>query len=176
MTDFNAAAEYVRRYAEKQRDIIALGEALKEIGMVDQATKEHQATLDKVTAQLAKATDELGAAKKEHTAFLKGRVEELATHKAALEAVTDAANKSAAATIVRANEAAKNILDAANAEVSRMQSAHAMVMVDGREELQAVRTELDTIRGEIETARIDHDLILKSTQEMKKLARMALGS
>ncbi len=175
MVDFNEVAEYARRDGERHRDIIALGEKLKEIGSIDLAAKERQEALDKVNADLDAANAALATTKTDHEAFLANREKDLETHRAAASEITDAANRKAADIAAKAKVAADGVIAAANTEVARIQSAHAETMAAANSELQAARTQLAAVTREIEVKRAESDSVAQGIEQMKTLARAALG-
>lgn len=175
MTDFNAAADFARRATERNKDIAALGEALKEIGSIEQARAERQAALDAVIEERRVIDEQMAAAKSEHAAFLASRAEDLSKHQDAADAIRDDALAAADEIKARAASAAEDAIKAANAEVARIQSAHADTMRVANEELAGVRAELETAKRDLDAANTDRDAVAKSIQDMRVLARNALG-
>ena len=175
MADFNETAEFVRRWAERQRDIIALGDALKEIGSVSLAATERKAALDKMTEDLQTATDSLAAKKAEHEAFMAGRAKDIEDHQTAAQAIADKAQADANMIVTQAQANAKLVIAAANDEAARIQKAHADTMGAANTELQSVRSQLDAAKSELVTAVAEQADIAKKIQDMRDLARATLG-
>lgn len=175
MADFNETAEFVRRHAEKQRDIIALGDKLKEIGSIDLAAKETQAALDKVTTELNTATAGLEKTKADHEAFMATRERDLEAHRTTASGITDAANRAAAETVARAKTVAKDSIDAANAEVARIQAARVAAAASDNADFQGARQRLAGVLQAVEEKQAEHDEISSKIQAMRDLARTAIG-
>ena len=176
MTDFNATAELVRRSAEKVRDFLALGDALKEIGSVDLARQEQQAALDKVNKALQTAKDDLTSTKAEHAAFMAQRGKDLEAHQGQAAAIKADAEMRAAQTTSAAEVNAKDIIDRANTEVARIQDAHAATMRDANAQLEKAREQLDVVTRALEAARSEQASLTRTIQDMRDLARNALGA
>lgn len=176
MADLLQAAESVRRWVEKQRDIIALGDALKEIGSIDQARSESQAALDKVNAEHTAKVAELAAVKTELPSVIAARAKEVEAHKATLQGLTDAANKNAEGIVDRAKKMAADTISAANAEAARVQKAHGETMTGLAAELMAKRGELADVQRQIAIARNEHDTLQANIAAMRKAARAVVGA
>lgn len=174
MTDFNATAELVRRSGTMVRDFLALGDELKAIGSIDQARQEMQAELDRVTAEGAAKQAEIDTATTEYAIFLANRDLDMADHRATCEQIIMQSRQAAAEIVLNANLAAKDVLDAANTEVARVQAGQAEAMKAAAAEFLAATAARDAVLRETEAARADHDALAQSIQGMRKLARTAL--
>lgn len=175
MTDFNAAAEFVRRWAEKQRDIIALGDALKEIASIDQAAKERQEALDKLIEQHETRLAEIKTVEADHKAWLVQREAVLADHRDSIRDITDTAKREAREVISSAEITAQNTINAANTEVERIQNDHVRALKSLNEELATARAEFETVTRNLDDTRAEHATLVRTMEEMRGLAKAALG-
>lgn len=175
MTDFNATAEYVRRHAERQRDIIALGEALKGIASIDQAAKERQEALDKLIEQHETRLAEIKTTEADHEAWLAQREAVLADHRESVRDITTSAKQVAADTILKAEITAQNTINAANTEVERIQNDHVQALKSLNEELATARAELNAANRDLDEVCAEHTKLLRTMEEMRGLAKAALG-
>lgn len=172
--NFNEAAEFVRRWAEKQRDIVALGDALKEIGAIDHARAEQQAELDKVVAQKESLAAEIAADQASHAAFMAGRDKDLAAHRAEAGAIMAAANAEATRISARSAAAAQQSAAASLGEASRARDVHVAAMHAAELELAAKQSQLDAATSDLETVRAEHLAVVEQIQAMRDAARNAL--
>ena len=170
MADFSQAAEFVRRWAEKQKDVIALGEALQTIGRIDHAAKEHEEARDKLARQVEAKKVELERLEARHKAFHATREQDLADAKAAGEQILADAKAAGGEALDQARAAADATIASANAEAEQIRAAYAARMKEQDRALAAKSEELTVLGRDLDAARLEHEALVETIARMRSLA------
>jgi chromosome segregation ATPase len=170
MADFSEAAEFVRRWVEKQRDVIALGEALQTIGRIDHAAKEHEEARDKLAIQVAAAKEELQKTTDAHKTFLATRAKDLKDHEAAARQILADAKAAGGEALDQARAGADATIASANAEAERMREANAQRMAELERAFAAKSAELSDMQQTLTAARQEHEALVETIANMRRLA------
>ena len=175
MSSLSDAAEFAQRWAENQRGMVAVADALKNLGSMEQATSERKAALDAATKahedkkkEVADVEAKLAAANAQHEAALSAHDAELMTR-------SENATASAATIIEDARSKARTMIAEAEAEVARVQADHANTLAGMKAELDAHREALiEAQQAKTETEQAHHTLA-ERIEAMRETARGLLG-
>lgn len=166
------AAQFAERWAENQRGMVAVAETLRDLGSMEQATKERRAALDAATkeheakkAEMATAEAALAKTKDQHAA-------EAHRQSAALAQMTTDAKAQADRLVADAKASAASMIEAARAEVDATQRAHASKIVATNKDLEAARADLAAVRKAIAESEGQHAELTPKIEALRATARL----
>lgn len=175
MSKISESADALLQYAEKHRSILDVANELKKIGSIENATEERQKALTEATsaheakkAALADAQQRLAATDE----TIKGTLDAAQTQ---AEAIIAASRAEAERLTGMATQAAKDVAEAATAQVGRIKSDHEMAMHGTLIELTRLRQDVTDAELRLRDINAEYDSVAEKIATMKAAAQKALG-
>lgn len=171
MSSIDEAADALRVFAEGLRPVFDVADRLKEMGSIENATRERREALARVTAEHEEAVaDNARSADRFHRA-LAAQAETLEANVKKAASILEEADAAAERIVAEANAKADGIVAAARTEVERAIKAHAAEMAEIEEQLMTLKEEAANAIARRDEAVVHHGKVLQSVEEMKEAAR-----
>lgn len=171
MGKLDAAADGLRSLAEQVRPLLDVAEVLKGLGSIEQAVIDTKAAYDAATADLDKVKGQLKTQKKRNDDLVAEQDASIAAAQASAAGILDAAQRAAddlTASTMSNNEAKIN---AANAEIDRIQLNHQLALSAVDNQVAAANDELKIIQAQRDLLLAQQAEIYESIESMKKIAK-----
>lgn len=171
MSSIDEAADALRVFAEGLRPVFDVADRLKEMGSIENATRERKEALARATAEHEEAVAENTRSVDRFHRALAAQAETLAANVKKAASLLEEADAAAERIVAEANAKAVTILAEARIEVERATKAHAAEMAEIEKQLMTIKEEAANALARRDEAVAHHGKILKSVEEMKEAAR-----
>lgn len=166
MSEISAAADALLAYAEKQKAILTVAKALKDLGSIEQATRENEAQVVKVRAQVDKVKAELAATAHSLESLQKEQAEQIEAHEAKVKIIIASAGAEAEAIIDKAKEQARELVDDALVQTAKAEVSH-------QDKIRAAESRLTDIAAQAKAVEITRDGMIQESRALEaKVAAM----
>lgn len=169
--NLSEAADFAARWAENQRGMLMVSEALRGLGSMEQATKERKKALDEATKAHEAKKAEIASAEA-HLAALNARHDVVSqAHSEMLNGASADAAAKAELIVAGARKQAEALIASAKSEADRFQVASRQAQTAAMAELEAAKRELAETRQAQSGVQAAHVDLAAKIDAMKATAR-----